>query len=280
MSLPLHWIERIQKLPVLPQVALKVTERIQSPTATITEISDLIRSDIGLTSNILKLANSSYYSIPGGVTDVAKALQYLGFNTIAQSVLTASFFGAFKANDAREFPLPPFWAHSFAVGLLAEIAARSLQFKNPSDAFIGGLMHDLGKVVLLEIAPDDLSKIVRHAEAKKISFIQSEEELGFPSHALLGVEFGKYWKLPATVLSAIQNHHADSTSRDDLVVSWANLWVHAQKIGSSGNYSANDPQVLANVIAKKIGLEANKLTLIEKQFHLEFEKAGAILNAH
>jgi HD-like signal output (HDOD) protein len=129
VSLPAHWIDRIQTLPVLPQVAMRITERIQSPTATLKEIADLIKSDMGLTTTILKLANSSYYSIPGGVADVSKALQYLGFNTIAQSILTASFFGSFKAVGTANFPLSQFWAHSFAVGLVSEIATNTLQLK-------------------------------------------------------------------------------------------------------------------------------------------------------
>jgi HD-like signal output (HDOD) protein len=168
------WIEKIQNLPVLPQVAMRITERMQSPTATIDEISTLIKSDIGLTSKILRLANSSYYSIPGGVSDVHKALQYLGFNTVAQLVLTSSVFGSFKTQGTKEFPLKSFWTHSFAVGLFSEITARSLQLKNPSDSFVGGLMHDMGKLILLELSPDQLSKIIKHSQEHFSSFLDAE----------------------------------------------------------------------------------------------------------
>ncbi|NDD93131.1 HDOD domain-containing protein, partial [bacterium] len=133
MSTHSQWIDQIQSLPVLPQIAMRVTERMQSPTATLAEISDLIKSDMGLSAKVLRLANSSYYSIPGGVSDVSKALQYLGFTTIAQIVLTSSVFGSFKTQGIREFPLTPFWLHSFAVGQLAEITARSLQLESPSE---------------------------------------------------------------------------------------------------------------------------------------------------
>ena len=182
------WVSKIQSLPVLPQVAMRVTERMQSPTATLQEISDLIKSDIGLSTKILRLANSSYYSIPGGVNDVPKALQYLGFTTIAQIVLTASVFGAFKATGTRDFPLSQFWIHCFAVGQMAEVVARTLQHKNTSDAFIGGLMHDVGKLILLELAPEQLSKIVHSAIENKTSFLKAEETLGFQNHISLGLE--------------------------------------------------------------------------------------------
>jgi putative nucleotidyltransferase with HDIG domain len=279
MSIPNQWVERIQKLPVLPQVAMKVTERMQSPTATVQEVSDLIRSDIGLTSKILRLANSSYYSIPGGVSDVSKALQYLGFTTIAQIVLTTSVFGSFKTDGIKDFPLSQFWAHAFAVGLLAEIAARSLQFKNPSDAFVGGLMHDMGKLILLELAPEELSRIVHHAEAEKVSFIQAEEQLGVTTHVALGVQLGRHWNLPAAVINAIQFHHGGSTKPEIQLIEWANVWVHSRKLGASGSYLEDYSEQEKNLSAA-LGINARQIAAIEQLFTKEFEKAGALLNAN
>ena len=280
MTVPNQWIEKIHRLPVLPQVAMRITERIQSPTATTREISDLIKSDIGLTSTILKLANSSYYSIPGGVTEISKALQYLGFTTIAQSVLTSSFLGAFQTKGSKEFPLSQFWIHSFGVGLLAEITAQSLQFKNPSDSFVAGLMHDVGKLALLEIAPDELSRIVRYADTHESTFLKAEEDLETPTHVAIGIEFAKYWNLPESVLSAIRNHHGGGTKKEDVLIQWANLWIKRNQIGSSGNYSKEDTTEAEGVLTEQIGLTASKLALIEKHFRKEFEKAGALLNGN
>lgn len=277
--IPNQWVERIQKLPVLPQVAMKVTERMQSPTATVQEISDLIRSDVGLTTKILRLANSSYYSIPGGVSDVSKALQYLGFTTIAQIVLTASVFGSFKTDGLKEFPLSNFWAHSFAVGLIAEITAKNMQMKNSTDAFIGGLMHDVGKLIMLEIQPEELTRIVHCASENKISFFNAEEKLGVTNHIALGMELAKHWHLPQPVISAIQYHHGGGTRPEIQLIEWANVWVHAQQIGSSGSFQ-EDYVEQEQALAKTLGIQAQKGSLIEKHFQKEFEKAGALLNGN
>lgn len=271
--------QKIQSLPVLPQVAMRVTERMQAPNATLQEISALIKSDIGLSSKVLRLANSSYYSIPGGVSDVPKALQYLGFTTIAQIVLTTSVFGAFKSQGTRDFPLSQFWVHCFAVGQLAEITARSLQFENPSDAFTGGLMHDVGKLILLELAPDQINKIVHHADEHQVSFLKAEEALGFQSHVSLGVELAKYWMLPAPVLLAIEAHHSDSKNQTALLIEWADTWVNFKKLGNSGNRSQDLEADLAKLTAK-LGLNPKSLQSIEVLFNKEFEKAGAILSGH
>ena len=274
------FLSQIQNLPVLPQVAMRITERMQSPTATLAEISSLLRSDIGLSTKILRLANSSYYSVPGGVTDVAKALQYLGFTTIAQIVLTTSVFGAFRTQGSTAFPLTPFWTHSFAVGQLAEITARSLQLKSPSDAFVGGLMHDLGKLILLELQPDQLSKIIHLASERGISFLHAEAELGLEkNHIELGVLLAKHWKLSEVIVSAIKFHHGGGTTLETKLIEWANLWVNSQKIGNSGNYMAdvNEKLELAQI---EIGLSPKMLLSIEVMFQKEFEKAGAILSGH
>ena len=271
------WVNQIINLPVLPQVAMRVTERMQSPTATLSEISELIKSDIGLSTKVLRLANSSYYSIPGGVGDVPKALQYLGFTTIAQIVLTSSVFGAFKSQGTREMPLAQFWIHCFAVGQMAEIAARTLQFKSPSDAFIGGLMHDIGKLILLELQPEQLIKILHLASEQKVSFLQAEASLGLQSHVELGVLLSKHWKLPEPLVSAIRYHHGGAPTNDILLIEWADLWVNSHHIGISGSF-AQDFETRLNEISKHLHLEGRMLASIETQFQKEFEKAGAILS--
>ena len=273
------FISQITTLPVLPQVAMRITERMQSPTATLVEIANLIKSDIGLSTKVLRLANSSYYSVPGGVKDVPKALQYLGFTTIAQIVLTTSVFGSFQAQGSSLFPLTPFWTHSFAVGQLAEITARSMQLKSPSDAFIGGLMHDLGKMILLQLNPEQLTKIVHLAKDREISFLRAEEELGFKTHVELGVLLAKHWNLSENIVSAIKYHHGGGTTTESKLIEWADLWVNAQHLGHSGNYEKDISEKL-ELCQIELGLSPKMLASIDVMFQKEFEKAGAILSGH
>jgi putative nucleotidyltransferase with HDIG domain len=280
MKMSTHsWIQKIQSLPVLPQVAMRVTERIQSSGSTLDEISRLIESDAGLTARILKLANSSYYSVPGGVKDIRKALQFLGFTTIAQVVLTSSVFGSFKNPGLRDFPLLPFWIHSLAVGQVAELTARGLNQPQPADAFIGGLLHDVGKLILLELAPDQLARIARHALEHRTSFLQAERDLGLEDHIVLGVGLARHWKLPELVEEAIRSHHSIPETRSGQIVAWANLWVHLNGIGASGSH---DPETESRSLelGRILGLSPAVTGTIEQQFRKEFEKAEAILGGH
>ncbi|NDF13852.1 HDOD domain-containing protein [bacterium] len=273
------WLQKIQSLPVLPQVAMRVTERMQSSTATLPEIAELIKSDVGLSTKVLRLANSSYYSIPGGVTEVSKALQFLGFTTIAQIVLTSSVFGAFQSQGTAGFPLSRFWLHCFAVGLLAEMTSKNLKLGNPSEAFVGGLLHDIGKLILLELAPEQLQKTLRHSLENKISFIEAETALGFHNHVQLGVEIARHWKLPSSIQNAIASHHIPSRNKEWALIEWANLWVNASGIGFSGNTDEKTLLKLADC-QTRLGITAPASSAIETQFRKEFEKAGAILHGH
>ncbi len=275
-------VEHVKNLPVLPQVTMRITERMQSPTATLNEIAGLIQTDPALTSKILRLANSSYYSIPGGVTEVPKALQYLGFTTVSQIVLTTSVLGAFKVQGSHDFPLDQFWKHSFAVGLVSEITARNLQLEHAKDAFICGLLHDIGKLILLEALPDQLHAVVRHAKENKQSFVDSERTLDLVNHAKLGVQLAEHWNLPSIIADSIHHHHDEfikGAPLDQVLVAWSNAWVHLLNIGHSGDYST-EHETQETQLANLLGINGSQKNLIQKKFEIEFEKAGAILSGH
>src|SRR5438270_11481500 len=143
-------IEKLQDIPTLPIVAMKVNELINDPTSSSSDIADVLKKDQVLTAKILRLVNSSYYAIPGGVADVQRALAFLGFNTLAQLVLGLSVFSFFTDFENEEFSMMDFWRHAIATGVCSEILAKRLKMPKPEEAFTCGLLHDVGKLVLHE----------------------------------------------------------------------------------------------------------------------------------
>ena len=140
-------------------------------------------------------------------------------------------------------------------------------------------MHDIGKLILLELNPEQLSKIVHHASEHQVSFLKAEEELGFQNHIELGIALARHWKLPEALVSAIQFHHGHGTDLTSQIVEWANLWVNFHKLGNSGSH-ATDFESLLQASSRHLHLEGKKLTSIETLFQKEFEKAGAILSGN
>src|ERR1700733_5355143 len=103
---------KLHDIPTLPMVAMRVNELINDPNSSSADIAEVLKKDQVLVAKILRLVNSSYYAIPGGVTDVQRALAFLGFNTLAQLVLSLSVFSMFSSPDTQEFSMPEFWKHA------------------------------------------------------------------------------------------------------------------------------------------------------------------------
>src|SRR3954469_25366687 len=110
-------LNKLQDIPTLPVVAMKVNQLINDPNSSSSDIAEVLKKDQVLTAKILRLVNSSYYSIPGRVADVQRALAFLGFNTLAQLVLSLSVFSFFTSPDSEEFSMPEFWRHALATAV-------------------------------------------------------------------------------------------------------------------------------------------------------------------
>src|SRR3954453_19242281 len=105
-------LAKLQDIPTLPLVAVKVNELINDPSSSSSDIAEVLKKDQVLTAKILRLVNSSYYAIPGGVADVQRALAFLGFNTLAQLVLGLSVFSLFSEIDSEHFSMMEFLRHA------------------------------------------------------------------------------------------------------------------------------------------------------------------------
>src|SRR3954465_411717 len=140
-------LAKLQDIPTLPVVAMKVNELIQDPTSSSADIADVLKKDQVLTAKILRLVNSSYYAIPGGVADVQRALAFLGFNTVAQLVLSLSVFSVFGQSESPDFSMLEFWKPALGPAVCSEALAKRLKLAKPEEAFTCGLLHDVGKLV-------------------------------------------------------------------------------------------------------------------------------------
>lgn len=279
-------LAKLKDIPTLPLVAVRVNELINDPDSSSADIAQVLKKDQVLTAKVLRLANSGYYAIPGGVTDVQRALAFLGFNTIAQLVLSISVFSMFSKLGGEELSMLDFWKHALATGVCAEVLAKRLKHPRPEEAFTCGLLHDIGKLVLHEIDPERLEAIIRTAKGRKCSFSEVEKEWDLPGHSYLGEVIAAKWGLPQVIRLAIRHHHQDVTRMDTIlasakpvihIVRLANQLVVKNQIGKSGDFSDGriTPDMLANA-----GVREADIPEIEAQLAENIEKAGSFLNAY
>lgn len=276
-------LARLEEIPTLPLVAMKVTELLNDPQSSSADVASILEKDQALTAKILKLANSSYYSIPGGVTDVQRALSFLGFNTIAQLILGLSVVSVFSKLEMEDLTLLDFWKHALGVAVASEVLAKRLGFEKPEEAFTCGLLHDVGKLVLHEIDLPVLNQILREAKEKNCSFTQVEEEQEVVTHTFLGEAIAQRWGLPASIQNVARYHHASAEEMSHLepsekklisLVSLANRLCVKNQLGHAGDYSNGE---ILDRHLEPLGISFDEIEEIESELEIEMEKAGAFL---
>ncbi len=277
-------VEKLRDIPTLSVVVQKVMELVNNPKTSAAQIADVLKKDQVLTAKVLRLVNSSFYNLSTEVTDVSRALAFLGFNSISMLVLGTSVFSAFQIKKATYFNVLEFWRHSLSSAIAAELIAKKIKISKPEEAFSCGLLHDVGKIALFTIEPELLKKVVETAKDKSISFSDAESLLEIPSHTVLGERLATKWQLPLLIQKTIRYHHRDIEPMESIfpahkptimIASLGNVMAKRFKVGESGDLT--EPDYQGNYL-KLLNLSPEKLLEIEKQFPSEMDRASSFLS--
>jgi len=199
-----------QKLPGLPQTTLRALQVINKPDFQISELTDIIRLDQALAARVLQWANSPFYGLRYKVSTLEHAIMVMGANAIQGVLLTIAVREKLTARvvgyGLKEGEL---WRHSVAVAGGARWLATQQKYSQPDQAFLAGLLHDIGKLVLDELLRYEPSwaEEWRHLSEQGASFIELEQWLTGLDHAELGGKIAEQWNLPDLLIEAIAYHH-------------------------------------------------------------------------
>lgn len=234
-------LESINELPTLPDIVAKLTRLVTDPRTSADDINDALSQDPGLTAKILKLVNSSFYGFSRRISTITNAVVILGFNQVRNLALSAFTIDSFSAADGNaNFDMKAFWRHSIGVAFLAARIAKRLSAKFTEDAFICGLLHDLGKSLLALKAPDGLNLVVDAVRRENILFYAAEKmTLGF-DHTELGAAITERWNFPKTIVDVIRWHHDPLRAPEPAVplscaVNFADIAARSMLMGSGGD---------------------------------------------
>ena len=199
-------LNSISDLPTLPTVAQKVASLIKAPKTSAADINDAICCDQALAAKVLKLVNSPFYGFPRRITSITYAVVILGFNAIRNIVLTVTMMDSYKTRH-EDFSMEAFWKHTIGTAVIAESLAKRVKSDAQDDAFIGGLLHDIGKIIMLHYFNDDFAAVMEEVKKDDCLFLQAESNILQYTHAEIGASLMERWNLPQHLVEAVQFHH-------------------------------------------------------------------------
>lgn len=202
-------LSRVKDLPTLPPVVFKIKEAVSDEDSSVDSIAEIIAGDQSLSSSILRVANSVYYSSAGkSVGSISEAIVRLGMDGVRELCTTIAIIKEFK-KICRHIDFRQFWRHSIATahaaGIILEYSAISEYEKD--QAYTAGLIHDVGLLILTSFFMGTAVEVWKRAAEKEIAFYVAEkEELRIHHGEICGYLLEK-WNIPSTVVSAVTNHH-------------------------------------------------------------------------
>ena len=256
-------VRKISELPTLPQVVTVILSLIDSPDSSAEDINRVMEKDPALVGRILKLVNSAYYGLPNKVSSVRQSIVILGFSTVKSLAISASVFDMFDETRSRVFSREAFWGHSIGCASVARLVGHREAGADEETAFVVGLLHDVGKLVIDQYAPQEFDAVVNLAQERRLSFFEAEKlVLVETNHAEVGAWVGEQWSLSEELIGAIRNHHTVGAveGRPTRVLAaicrFANFICQKRSVGASGNFNAPelDPDSWATLSLKKADL--------------------------
>jgi HD-like signal output (HDOD) protein len=203
---------QLDRLPCLPALYLQITERLQSPEASLEEVAALVAKDIGMTAKILQLVNSAFFGARRQVADVGEAIRLLGMDTIKSLAFSVQAFSQFETIRLPGVSMPRLWAHSLQTAAAAKAIAQAEQAdpKLAEEAYCAGLLHDAGKLVLAANFESMYLEAVELAKRETMFLSAAEQQLFGATHADVGGYLLALWGLPVPVVEAVALHHQPS----------------------------------------------------------------------
>jgi len=233
-------LDTIKDIPTLPTIVFELNELLQDPNTPITDISDIIEKDQAMSLRVLKLVNSAFYGIHKEVNDIGNAIVLLGFNTVRNAIVSLGVINSFSGIKALEgFDIRDFWKHSLAVAAVSKGLAEKTKIASPDSCFVGGLLHDIGKVILAQYFQDLFEKVWNAAKRENISFYEAEKKEISIDHGRIGAHLATNWELPENFIDVIRWHHDvrnDTESKKMILIIYlSDIIVNSYNADPDGN---------------------------------------------
>ncbi len=261
------------ELPALPTIFAEINEAIKNPRCSGKDIADIVSKDTSLTAKLLKIINSAYYGMNKKVESLSYAAMALGTQQISSLAVGITMINYFKGIPTKYISMQEFWKHSVACAICARMLATHLDDVNSERVFIGALLHDIGRLILLKYYPEESTWLLSYCEKKNEMIHKAEPAIFGLTHAAIGCLLTETWHFSSAISDLILHHHDEFNeppAKEVAVVHFSNWLVHALEIGSSGE---NVIPRLDNNAWKALNVSVSILEQIIKQIDRQIIEA-------
>lgn len=203
-------IREISHIATLPEITLKIVSIVEDPNSTAQDLHAVISKDPALCTRILKVVNSAFYGLPGQIGSINRAIVLLGLNAVKNIAIAASLSKMFKGGQlSANFSAKDLWMHSLAVGTATKLIAETMKMGLVDEAFLSGLLHDVGLMVEMQWDRNKLSEVLDKASKAPAgtSSLEFEEAVFGATHQDFGAALSEKWKFPKSFTNVIGHHH-------------------------------------------------------------------------
>ena len=262
----------------LPSIYRRITEVVEHPHSTAEDIAKVVSEDPGLTARLLGLVNSGFFGLPSPVDTVSRAITVVGTEQLCDLALATSVVRSFEGVPIDLVDMRSFWRHSLACGVGARLLALARQERNAERFLVGGLLHDLGALVLYAKLPRKARRALERSRREGLPLHAVERELFGFDHAELGWHLLRTWNLPPALQQMVLLHHEPPPDPpypvDAGTVHVADVLAHALELGTAG-----EPRIppLAPAALERVGLAPARLPGLLDEMLRSFGEAESLI---
>lgn len=259
-------IGRAGQLATLPEIALEVMRVAEDPQATGDDLNRVLSNDPTLSARILKIVNSAYYGVRRDVTSVGTAIALLGFAAVKSIAIAASLSRMFRGGSVPGgFEARELWRHTIAVATATRALAPKVSGVDPSEAFLAGLMHDIGIIVELQACREEFSAtIAALASDESLSFLDAEALHIGATHEAFGFALCSAWRFPAALATVAGYHHRPLLldEQEGRLSALVHIGDHLAASASLGYSRTVDGAAIDPLVLQRLGLDSDDIQVV------------------
>ncbi|WP_419655459.1 putative chemotaxis signal transduction protein [Desulfosarcina variabilis str. Montpellier] len=274
-------IDEIDQLKPVSDIAGKVMSLLDDPDCGLSDLVDIIRFEPALTTNVLKLANSAYFGLPGKIDDAKQAIIYLGMTQVVELVLLACCSEPFKgSHEGYEMAKGNLWENAVSGAIMANHLAQIKGIKQSSLTFSGALLRDIGKVIMDPYVDSAKDKILGRLKAKDLTFLDAERQVLGYDHTQIGALIAKKWNFPSALQCVLRYYHIPLEAKgcfiEASIVYLADAMCRKMEIGLGLDdaYYMEDERV-----AKSLGFTEIQTQVVIDDFGQKMERVKALFES-